>query len=252
MKYIQWIALVALVITLGGCVTWSPSNRKPDFMKVLVGTTSTPITVTYSNVSSDPLALRGPLKYGDLAVFSVTDNTTGQTYQPAATGTVVATFAPAEKKSYEMKFVALGQAVPSTASHFKTKTVKWKGEGVYQTVDGIIIDSPGNGAALDFGEVDIGTTVTKTVTVHFPPVPAGQSTPARQLNRGSHTPAAVFTTPANFTISGAGPGAANPSGTVTISFKPTAVPEVTDFVIYNGPMSTSFGITLKGRGKKVE
>lgn len=219
-----------VVVRFAGTAVVSPTSL--NFGEQRVGTTSAPQTVTVSNSGSSPLQVTG-ISITSSASFVVTPSSPF-TLSPGTTNALTVMFSP---------------TVEGTASGTLTLTTN---DPAYST---ITVDLSGRGVkpnpvlnpiSLAFGDVRVGTNVTKTVTVAN--TGSGPITLTSLSLSGSGSSAFSLVSPplVPFTVE------AGSSQTFTVTFSPTAegVVSGTLSLTTNDPDWLNLAVALSGTGVK--
>lgn len=247
--------LFALLAAASGCADMEAVRKNIDYGKVLIYSHENDFP-TWTNTTQRSITVTGaPLNGPDLSAFNRTVPDPFGTPSVAA-GTsfsITVRFGPQEKKRYWA--VVTPQPNTGAATPWTADRIDLEGEGVFQLqqgdfgVGGGTIQHPDGSfidAALDFGDVLIGSSSTRTLKL---------------INKGSNPLAltAQFSILTDWSMSMATGGAATTSVTipassevtVIITFKPSAIGESKNAILFfEAGMKSTGGTSLKGRGRQ--
>ncbi|HRQ74686.1 MAG TPA: choice-of-anchor D domain-containing protein [Phycisphaerales bacterium] len=232
---------VLLAGVLTGCNSLTPASGNHDFGKVLVGATSSPAQLNWTNSTANAItvqAWRVPA-----APFAAQVPQPGETVAPNATTSATVTFAPTVIGKMEDQVRPI--TVPSS------QRVRVSGEGVMFMLQGAGLGTTGvaaNTAPLDFGRKLINAAPPAILTFTI----TNNTTVPMNLVARVVGGALVFGVQnANITVP-ARDGSTMPptpgTATVTLTFAPTAVGEQLGAVELTGAPNLKIGVSLKGTG----
>lgn len=230
-----------LFSALTGCNSLTPVAGNHDFGKVLVGASSQPAQVNWTNTTTDThtiQAWRVPA-----APFSAQVPPPGTTVAPNATTSATITFSPTVIGRME------DQVRPITAP--SSQRVRIAGEGVMFMLQGAGLGTTGvaaNTAPLDFSRKLINSPPPATVTFTITNTTANPMNLTAKIIGG----APVFGVQNANVVVPAQNNATTPptpgSATVTLTFSPTKVGEQLGAVELTGAGNLKVGVSLKGTG----
>ncbi len=239
---------MVLLVPLVGCFNFTHGKKTIDFGKILVGDYDDTKPIRWTNRSTRTARLGAANAFNVNGGSGFTSNLAPIEQASVASGSqsgaIKVHFAPTQRGTYVGSITPTGTLAGSNTP-FVPEPLAIKGEGVLRIEDQIIIDGGSGGSGpIDFGDVVVGTTATKTFDIAMP---AGSHGPGYMFLFRS--PAPIFSAPPN------GRPPAHPGKvTVTVTFRPAAVQEYVKALHYltvnmhTGTIPHRFSVTLKGKG----